>query len=386
MNVTPSNFYEFKGIRLYPQESELVRVADGAKFSIRPKERDFLKVLLDRAQETVAYEELQRIVWPEVVDPQSAIRTMRETKRTLDALLRNVIKSPNHIIKTVVNEGYCVRTIVIASKDQPSLLLAAGNEVKTERPRTELKRPTLTNWRLGISCALYSLMFAAALPLEVAYKWDQLGRMASLLTTPVFVWMLFTSILGLKIDERLTMKGKTGGLAAAIGSFVTAAILLLVGLSFFLPAVPITESSIQPYPAQAAYLKDAGSFLVLAFFFLRLPSHFVLALRRALELDRREDIRGVLSEQLITTVARQTLYPRFWFLCLLLVLFALIAIAGTAHLLDHLKPGPYMNLFVELLYFRGMLYFGLGLYCLLWYYRAINLTKSDGALTNSIQS
>lgn len=171
MNVISPDFYEFEGVRFYAEESELVRLTDGAKFSIRPKERDFLKVLLDRAQETVAYEEIQRIVWPEVVDSQSALRTMRETKRTLDALLRDIIKSSNHIIKTVVNEGYCLRTVVIASKDLPSLL-PEGNEVKPERPLTQLKWLAANNWRLGISCALYSLMFAVALPLEVAYKWD----------------------------------------------------------------------------------------------------------------------------------------------------------------------------------------------------------------------
>jgi DNA-binding winged helix-turn-helix (wHTH) protein len=382
MSNTYQEFYDFEGVRLYPRRAELLRLSDGATFSIRPKERDFLKVLLDRAEETVAYEDLQRIVWPEVVDSQSAIRTMRETKRTLDALLRDVIKSPNHIIKTVVNEGYGIRTVVIASKDQPSLLPATCNEVETERPLTELKRPILTNWRLGISCGLYSLMFAAALPLEVAYKWDLLGRMVMFLTVPVFVWMLSTSTLGLKIDERLTMKGKKGGLAAAVGSFVTATILLLAGLSFFLPAVPITEASIQPYPAQAAYLKDAGSFLILAFFFLLLPSHFLFALQHALVSGPREESPGVLREQLITAVARRTLYPRFWFLSMLLILFALIALAGTAHLLDHLKPGPHMNLFVKLLYLRGILYFGLGMFCLMGYYRVISRFRSEALLTN----
>lgn len=378
-------FYEFEGVRLYPHKAELIRLSDGARFSIRPKERDFLTALLDRAEETVAYEDLQRIVWPEVMDSQSAIRTMRETKRTIDALLRDVIKSPNHIIKTVVNEGYCVRSIVIANKEKPNLRLEA-REVKDDRRITKLTRPLLANWRLGISCALYSLMFAVALPLEVAYKWDVLGRMALVLTVPVFLWMLFTSILGLKLDEWLTMKGKLGGLAAAVASFITAIILLLIALSFFLPTVPITESSIETYPAHAAYLKDAGSFLVLAFFFLLLPSHFVFALQSALHLNSREHFSGPLSEQLITTVARHALYPRFWFLCLLLVLFALISIAGTAHLLDHLKPGPYANLFVELLYFRGILYFGLGLFCLIGYYRVISRIRSEGVFTNSART
>src|SRR5438309_1671482 len=113
MPNTYPEFYDFEGVRLYHHKAELIRLSDGATFSIRPKKRDFLKVLLDRAEETVSYKDLQRIVWPEVMDSQSAIHTMRETKRTLDALLRDVIKSPNHIIKTVVNEGYSVRAVVI---------------------------------------------------------------------------------------------------------------------------------------------------------------------------------------------------------------------------------------------------------------------------------
>lgn len=377
MALTSQQVYDFEGLRFVAEDSELVRLADGAKFSIRPKERDFLMVLLEHAQQTVPYDVLHRRVWPEVVDSQSVIRTMRETKRTLDALLRDVIKSPKHIIKTVINEGYCVRAVVIAINDAP-LLSVPVNDVRTEATLTEVKSPIPTQRRTAISCALYSAMFAVALPLEVAYKWDLLGRMALFLTLPVFVWMLFTSILGLKIGERLTMKGKKGGLAVALGTFVAATILLLIGLSFFLPTVPITESLIQPYPAQAAYLKDAGSFLILAFFFLLLPSHFVFALQHALALDHREDIPGVLGEQVITAVARRTLYPRFWFLSLLLILFALIAIAGTAHLLDHLKPGPHMNLFVELLYLRGILYFGLGLFCLMWYYHELNDLRHAG--------
>ena len=85
MALASQQFYEFEGLRLYVNDSEIVRLADGARFSIRPKERDFLKVLLEHAQQTVPYDVLHRKVWPEVVDSQSVVRTMRETKRTLDA-------------------------------------------------------------------------------------------------------------------------------------------------------------------------------------------------------------------------------------------------------------------------------------------------------------
>ena len=166
MSISSPKLYEFDGLRLDTEKSELVRLTDGARFSVRPKERDFLRVLLEHQKETVAYRDLHRIVWPEVVDFQSAIRTMRETKRTLDALLRDVVKSPTHIIKTVVNEGYCVRAVVVPSENHPFLLPAAGDELNTESLLKELKKPALTNLRIGISCASYSLLFAVALPLE----------------------------------------------------------------------------------------------------------------------------------------------------------------------------------------------------------------------------
>src|SRR5712692_9794583 len=93
-------------------------------------------------------------------------------------------------------------------------------------------------------------------------------------------------------------------------------------------------------------------------------------MQRALFLGDREDLVAFMTDTRLATAPKGTLYPKLCALCSLLIVFALIAIAGTAHLLDHLKPGPYMNLFVELLYLRGILYFGLGIFCLISYYRA----------------
>ena len=231
-----------------------------------------------------------------------------------------------------------------------------------------------------IACSFYSALFALAVILEVAYQFDHFGSKALKLAPLVFFWMFATSVMGLFADRILTLQRKTFGLAVSTSTFIIAAAALFGGLCMFLPPLPITEATFETYPAQAAYLKDVGSFLALAFFFLLLPSHFVFALQYESALNRPNDEPGVTSEQLIRTIARRTLYPRFWFLCLLLILFALIAITSTAHLLDHLKPGPYMNLFVELLYLRGILYFGLGTYCLVSYYRAINRAKKERVL------
>jgi DNA-binding winged helix-turn-helix (wHTH) protein len=374
MPDTSPEFYEFEGVRLYAEKSELVRLTDRARFSIRPKERDFLKALLDRSQQTVPYGILQQIVWPEVADAQSAMSTMRETKRTLDALLRDVTKSSAHIIKTVVNEGYSIQAIVVAS----DVSRAVTQECQGKRGADSASEGEYTNGinrHIWASCALYSLLFSIALALEVAYQWDRLGRLALLLGLPVFAWIMITSMLGLKIDERWTMSGKSGGLGAAIVCFLTATTALVVAVSFFLPPFPITESSFQTYPAQAAYIKDAASFLMLALLFLLLPFHFLIAMRRALAVEPREQLRDFLIGNKLGMITKGTVYPRFWVLCSLLILFALIAIAGTAHLLDHLKPGTYLNLFVQVIYLRWIVYFGLGILCLWWYYGGLNAMK-----------
>lgn len=365
-------FYEFEGVRLYVGKSEIIRLSDNAKFSIRPKERDFLKVLLDRPRETVAYEDLQQTVWPDVADAQSAMRTMRETKRTLDRLLRDVIKTSSHLIMTVVNEGYCIRAVVVANYHEATGVIPERDGENNPAVTTEVRRQVGIEWHIWMSCVLYSLLFSIALPLEIAYQWDRHSRVALALTLPVFGWIMITSILGLKLDERLTKSGKAGGLAASILCFFLAATVLVAGVSFFLPSVPVTESTFQTYPAQAAYLKDAASFLVLASLFLLLPFHFIADFRRALEIGDRKEFLSLSSSGRLSFVPKGTLYPRFWALCSLLVLFALVALAGTTHLLDNLRPGPYMNLFVALTYVRWILYFGLGLFCLAQYHLSLN--------------
>jgi len=54
-----------------------------------------------------------------------------------------------------------------------------------------------------------------------------------------------------------------------------------------------------------------------------------------------------------------------------------MSVAMTARLLDNLKPNPYQNLFVQLVYLRGLLFFGLGIECLAWYRNALNEIKSE---------
>jgi len=85
----------------------------------------------------------------------------------------------------------------------------------------------------------------------------------------------------------------------------------------------------------------------------------------------------VLNVKRLAVLPGGTIYPRFWALALLLLTFVGVSILMTAHLFDNLKAGLYRNLFTQLVYLRGILYFGLGIECLVWYYGALSDLKRE---------
>lgn len=366
--------YEFGEFRLDCSKRRLL--SNGKPIALTPKAFDLLAVLIEHRQQPLKSQELIPLVWTEkIVTNNNFDVTLNSVRRALG----ESASQPRFIVRS--STGYRFAGDVREAVDGNSNL-GVGSRSR-EAPLapwlSALDKGLLRYAAQGvIACSFYSALVALAVILEVAYQFDHFGSKALKLAPVVFFWMFATSVIGLFADRILTLQRRTFGLTISTSTFIIATAVLFAGLCMFLPSLPITEATFETYPARAAYLKDAGSFLALAFFFLLLPSHFVFAAQHESAVNLPNDERGVTSEQPI--IARRTLYPRFWFLCLLLILFALIAIAGTAHLLDHLKPGPYMNLFVELLYLREILYFGLGTYCLVWYYRAINRAQKEHIL------
>jgi DNA-binding winged helix-turn-helix (wHTH) protein len=231
-----------------------------------------------------------------------------------------------------------------------------------------------------VSSTLYAALYGSAVFLEIAYEFDRYRRSAFVVAPIVFGWILLSSIAGLGINRKRVFKGKHSGLTITISVFFFAAALLFGGLSRWLPNEPITRATFQTYPAQAAYLKDLAYFLVLALLFLIIPFHFVTAMEHEIEEGRHQSVLDNLRARKLAVLPRGTIYLGFWHLALLLFMFAVMSIAMTAHLLDNLGSGTYRNLFTQLVYVRGMLYFGLGIECLAWYYRALNDLKREARL------
>jgi hypothetical protein len=66
-----------------------------------------------------------------------------------------------------------------------------------------------------------------------------------------------------------------------------------------------------------------------------------------------------------------------WTLAILLILFAAYSLIARAHLFDNLVESAYFGLFEILHQAKSTLLFGLGVYCLGWYYITLARIKDE---------
>ncbi len=363
--------YEFDDFRLDPLRRQLLHGAESRPLT--PTAFDLLIALVQSHGQTLSRTELIKRVWavPLVTDNNFNVN-LNAVRRALGEsgrLPRYVVKSPG---------GYRfvgdVREIWIETTGAEPSTLGKGEEL---RDSSESKTNDRHFGHICVASLLYAALYATSLFLEVAYEFDRFSEMALRVAPLVFAWMTVSSVAGLTADRALTSRGRAHGLAISIATLLTAASMLFLVLSYFLPAFPITQSTLQSYPAQAAYLKDTAYFLVVALGFLLLPFHFIIAIERAIQVGDRDQVLRLLTGDKMSVSPSGTIYPRFWALVSLLVVLGAFSLVMTSRLLDHLKPSSYMNLFTQLVYLRGILYFGLGVECLLWYYRALNSAKQQ---------
>jgi hypothetical protein len=233
-------------------------------------------------------------------------------------------------------------------------------------------------WHVLVGSALYALLCSVALVLEVSYQFNQYGSAALKRTPLVLVWIFGTSVAALLIDWKRTSSGKSRGVTLLLCGFILSALVLYAVLSRSLPATAITNSSFQSQTAQGAYLKDLCLyFLPLAIVFLALPYHFVASLQHEIRNERYGNVRGLLLGEKQAASPRNAFYINVRWLGIILLGAALFSLLLTFNLLDHIKPGPYMNLFTHLVFWRLLLFFGLGVEGLIWYSKSLNEIKRE---------
>lgn len=228
-----------------------------------------------------------------------------------------------------------------------------------------------------VAIVLYALLYVCGLLSEVAYAFDEFGRTALFLSPIVFLWIAVTGAIGIWWDWRSVVRSSRSGLRGSLGIFALSALLLYVGLCWFLPGRPITQMTIQAYTAQAAYVKGIRYALPLVAVYFLVPFHFVLAMQSELRERRYRLAMGVITGERWAVTPNHAFYIGTRTLWILLVALALISMPMTSRLFDNLKPGLYMNLFTHLMQARWVLYFGLAVESLMWYTRALNELKRE---------
>ena len=373
---------------------------------LAPKAFEMLVVLVQNNGRLISKDELMKAVWPDTVVEEGNISLNISLIRKA---LGDSAAEPKYV-ETVPKWGYRfiapVRRTVgdvpkpahedkppVEANNSPAALSAANQEGTGEAAQSEglNTHPSYTAderdagnlerifgghlWHVLLSCTLYALLYSVALLVEVAYQFDQLGRTALKITPLVFLWIFCTSVAGLLAGWRRILSDKTTGLLLSLVTFISAGLLLYAGLSKFLPHRLITEAEFQTYPAHGAYLKSIYYFLPLGIIFMILPFHFILSMQRELRYGRHQVVLALLTGRRWAAAPAGTLYLKARWLVILLLVAAPIALAVLAHLFESLKPSTYSGLFIQLVQWRSLLYFILGLECSVWYFLMLNEIK-----------
>jgi DNA-binding winged helix-turn-helix (wHTH) protein len=226
---------------------------------------------------------------------------------------------------------------------------------------------------------LYGLMFAVALVLEIAFRFDEHRQMALPLAASLFLWIAATSQICLRFDWKFTLEGKKTGLGFPVSVFFIAAVLAFIVAAFFLPNQPLTLSTTTSQTAQGAFFKNVFIyFLPPAIFFWVMPFHCVAALRHDINEGKWRETRKLLLNEPGGISPKGAIYFKPRTLGLIFLLIAAVSLFLTYNLLEKLKPNaPYLNLFTLLVFVRLGLCFVLVVWCLYWYEQQLNQIKDE---------
>lgn len=392
-----SPVYEFGPFRLDKANRCLFR--DGELVPLQPKTYEVLLMLIENRDGLVTRDELMTSIWGADVSVEEG--ALGYQIRQVRSVLGDVPSAPQYI-KTIPKLGFrFIASVNLTTragtrlpnpdkstegpgpgnlKQEDGLKDASSLDYAENPPNMSAELESVFGGHIGhvvVSCSFYGALYAVMLLLEIAYRFETYGSTGLKLAPLVFAWIFSTSAIALAVDWRQVVKGRSDGLALSVLVFLAAAGLLFAGICLFLPESSITESGTASYPAQASYLKDICYSQPLMLMFLAPTFHFVVAMQRELRLGRHRQALELLTGGRFSVSPRGTIYPRFWMLALALMIMAAISAFLTTNLLDHLEPSPYKNLFINLIYIRLVLHFGLALKCLSWYHRALDALKRE---------
>ena len=372
MLKNPSKIYKFSNLLFYPQESKISCSLTGNEVFLRQIVRDFLLVLVQKTHQTLCFEDFQNSVesWKDYRQINQLKRVIQATKGELINRIRQ-LENDFDLIEAVASKGYRLNAVVTelyVSQDGRPTILNKSSSIKG-------KSYVLDScfFQSLFASVIYSLLHSVALFVEVAYQYKNFSGNIWFVSLLVFVWVLFTTLLTLiaipKMASHWNDLKKSFLLCLVI--FFVSAIILHFAIGKFLPDYPITETNFRSYPAHAAYLKSIIYFLPLGVFLLIFPINSIIWLQKFFcTRDKKA------NEDLTKYEDKDFVLRRFFFSAKLLLILIILAMLGSliamTHLFDNLLPNSNLNLFIQLVWLRWLLYFTLAIESLTWYWLKLN--------------
>jgi predicted ATPase/DNA-binding winged helix-turn-helix (wHTH) protein len=126
--------YEFASFRLFPKRRMLLRV--GERVAIGGRALDLLLLLVSQAGKVVSFDDLMRLVWPNVTVQEANVRVQM-------VILRKVLSQCDEAkgaIDTVPNRGYC---FVLSVRHHPDRAAADGSSLRRQPALPMMLNPTV---------------------------------------------------------------------------------------------------------------------------------------------------------------------------------------------------------------------------------------------------
>ncbi|MDB5388759.1 MAG: hypothetical protein JWM11_4405 [Planctomycetaceae bacterium] len=224
---------------------------------------------------------------------------------------------------------------------------------------------------------LYGVEWAAGLWSELGYAYDRFGTLLWVLSLPVTIVVGGTVLLALWLDVRSTRAGHTTGLVRSMAALALILSLLTVALMIVLPAERTIQASFQTRTAAAGYLKDAELIFLPLLVFVVPTFDAILRFQREIRSNRHAQVLSLMARAPDAVTPRGMLYLSPRLLGVVLLIYGVVKVLGTNHMLDALTPGPYANFFSVAAYISTGLWFAIAITSLVWYAGALNELKRE---------
>jgi DNA-binding winged helix-turn-helix (wHTH) protein len=337
---------------------------DGNAIRLTAKPFDVLAFFVENAGQVVTRDHLRSAVWDGASVSDAAVeQAITKVRKAIGDDLAN----PTYI-HTLWGKGYTFVadvTPVPLSKDlgRNPAPTPTAQELSVDADASESGATSGSRKASGLRkhlghvsfvCTAYAALFALGVIVEIAYDYGRYGLASLYAAAVAWIWMCGTTGTCFYASSPAALRGN-GGRNVAIGILAASVGLLVAATHGILPTTTVTLLSYQGHTASAAYLKNVIYFYALGVTFIMLPYHVVITI----------------EERAVNAVPADAPFPKPGLLFGLLIGAGIWSLLSVARIFEHLRPGPYMSLYMSLLQIERLLGFAVATECLIWYHLAI---------------